>query len=104
MEWGGRESFLVALICAEAALPVWELAHPEDKRPRLATEAARAWLKDPTVGAVWDAIDAGRAAGEAADGPRCAANAGVMEPVLLRAFAREVAGTPLERFVTAELL
>ena len=145
VEWGGRESFLVALICAEAALPVWELAHPEDKRPQLATEAARAWLQDPTDATSRGAFVASVAAGEAADEtddaavcaaacaaswaaraatwpaviaadaveetphsfdwtPHFAAWAGVNEPVMLRAFAHEVAGTPLEPLITAELL
>ena len=138
MEWGAREHFLIALVCAEAALPSWEQAHPNDKRPQLATTAARAWLQNPTDATSKAANIASAAAGEAADetddmataaaacaaswaawaaqadtgaatwaagyATRVAARAGATEPEILRAFAREVAGTPLEPLITAELL
>jgi hypothetical protein len=31
--------------CAERVLPIFELAHPDDHRPRDAIEAARAWMR-----------------------------------------------------------
>lgn len=148
-KWWWREDVLYALACAEAALPVFERADPNDKRPWLAIEAARKWLQNPTAeniraaviasGEAWAAgmpsgmtaaiaLDTGGAyaaalaashaastaskAGEATYTVDSAAywatifacEAGVSEPDILRAFARQVAGTPLAPIVTAEQL
>jgi hypothetical protein len=37
----------IALLCADAALPIWEVKHPDDNRPRWAIEVARAYLANP---------------------------------------------------------
>ena len=148
-KWWWREDVLFSLACAEAALPVFEKADPNDKRPRLAIEAARKLLQNPTEqniraadiasGAAWAAgLPSGQTAAIAQDhgGAYAAAlaashaaatasnagevthtadsavewaaifacEAGVSEPEILRAFAREVAGTPLAPIVTAEQL
>jgi hypothetical protein len=127
---GDREDFPLSLAFAEAALPVWDQAHPQDIRPWLGIVAARAWLQNPTEAtsraAVDDGAAVGRAIDEAAQGDiratwtgACTAaraaekaalwtdvfagEAGVKETTILRASAREVASTPLELFVTAEL-
>ena len=39
---------LYAIYCAEAVLHIFENKHPDDNRPRLAIEAAKKCLKDPT--------------------------------------------------------
>jgi hypothetical protein len=155
VKWWWREDVLFSVACAEAALPVFEQAHPNDKRPRLAIEAARKWLQNPTDQNICAAVIASSAAawaagmrsgtaaivldhresdaaaavaasfaasyavsaashareaiyiadGIAANLAVCyAGEAGVSEPEILRAFAREVAGTPLAPIVTAEQL
>lgn len=135
VKWWWREDVLFSVACAEACLPVFEIAHPNDKRPRLAIEAARAWLANPTDDAICYAVTAGDAARDAANeldksftaasaaiaasnaaeatdtadwasdwAPIYAAKAGISEPQILSAFAREVAGTPLEIIVMAEQL
>ena len=46
--WESRlENVQVAVACAEHVLPIFEKQHPEDKRPRQAIEAAKAWLDNP---------------------------------------------------------
>ena len=38
----------IAVACAEHVLPFFEKKYPNDKRPRLAIEAALEWIKNPT--------------------------------------------------------
>ena len=47
---------------AEHVLPKYEQDHPEDRSPRVAVEAAKAWLADPSAA---NAINADRAATDA---------------------------------------
>ena len=42
--WGKRESVRLAIFAAESVLQVFEQQRPDDKRPRRAIEAAKAWL------------------------------------------------------------
>jgi hypothetical protein len=46
--WTKEDSVSVAIYAAELVLPIYEKQYPDDKRPRLAIEAAKAWLKDPS--------------------------------------------------------
>jgi hypothetical protein len=70
-EWTKRDSVELAVYAAELAIGIFEKQHPDDKRPRQAIEAARAWLEDPNTktraaaSAAWAASDA-RAASDAA--------------------------------------
>ncbi|PNP93883.1 hypothetical protein BMT55_03700 [Listeria newyorkensis] len=49
--------------CAEHVLPYFEDRHPNEKRPRLAIEASRAWIRgEITVGHARDAAFAAHAA------------------------------------------
>lgn len=43
-----REAVSFACDCAEAILPIYEQAAPEDMRPRLAIQATRAWIETPS--------------------------------------------------------
>ena len=38
----------IAVVCAEHVIPIFENKYPNDKRPRLAIEAALDWIKNPT--------------------------------------------------------
>ena len=61
--------------CAEHVLPLFARTHPDDHRPRLAIEAARAWSRgEITVGeARAAAVGAHAAARDASEGAACAA-------------------------------
>ena len=56
----------LALICAEAVLQNYERQYSDDKRPRKAIEAARAWLNNPSSEAESAAWSAARSAESAA--------------------------------------
>ena len=43
-----QTSFKLACLWAEHVLPIYESKYPDDKRPRLAIEAAKAWADNPT--------------------------------------------------------
>jgi hypothetical protein len=47
-EWTKPDSVALAIYCAELVVGIYEKQHPDDKRPRQAIEAAKAWLNDPT--------------------------------------------------------
>jgi hypothetical protein len=74
-EWTKVDSVSLAVYAAESVIGIFEKKHPDDKRPRQAIEAAKAWLKDPSEenrnaagaawAAAWAAWDAARAAGAA---------------------------------------
>ena len=59
----------VTLACrfAMEVLPIFEAKYPNDKRPRLAIEAAQAWLQNPSSAAAYAAAYAAYAAADAAD-------------------------------------
>jgi hypothetical protein len=59
-----------AVYAAEQVIDIFEAEHPDDKRPRLAIEAAKKCIKKPTEEnkiAVYDAADFAAAAAAAAD-------------------------------------
>jgi hypothetical protein len=70
-----------AILCAESVLVIFEKQHPNDDRPRKAIEAAKGYLKHPTVAAraayaaAYAARAAAYAAADAADAARAAAYA-----------------------------
>ena len=77
-KWQKRNSIELAIFCAELVLPNFEREHPDDKRPRLAIEAAKKVLFKDTArnrkaagSAAWSAAwraawSAARSAGSAA--------------------------------------
>jgi hypothetical protein len=78
--WPTRQDIvLVACLCAETALPIFEKKYPDDDRPRKAIEAARAWaLCRDDAKALRGAAYA--AAGAAAYAPYAAASAPASAP------------------------
>jgi hypothetical protein len=69
-----KQKVKFAVDCAKSVLHIFEEKYPEDKRPRLAIEAAEAWLKDPSeenrnkcINAAYAAAAAYYAAAAAAD-------------------------------------
>jgi len=58
-QWNGRNLRLFAADCAEHVLPIFEKAHPNDKRPREAIVVARRYASgeatDQELDAAWDA-------------------------------------------------
>ena len=72
LQWNDRIARSFACDCAERVLPIFEKECPNDKRPRLAIEAARGFLSGVvTAAASVAASDAARAA--ASDAARAAA-------------------------------
>jgi hypothetical protein len=68
------QAVLFSIFCAEQCISIFENKYPEDSRPRLAIEAAKKWLFDPTEKNKMDAADAAHtAAYAAADGAAHAA-------------------------------
>ena len=61
--WKKEDSVELAIFAAEEVLHIFEKKYPNDKRPREAIEAAKAYLKDPTD----KNKKAARAAAEAAE-------------------------------------
>lgn len=47
-EWTKKDSVGLAIFCAELVIGIYEKKHPDDKRPRKAIEAAKAWIENPT--------------------------------------------------------
>jgi len=47
-EWTKLDSVAMAIYAAELVIGEHEKKYPDDKRPRQAIEAAKAWLNDPT--------------------------------------------------------
>jgi hypothetical protein len=47
-EWTKPDSVAMAIYCAELVIGNYEKKCPDDKRPRKAIEAAKAWLENPT--------------------------------------------------------
>ena len=65
---GLDHSVVVGLVCdwADGALCAWKAVHPDDSRPRLAVEATRAWLLNPSINAMDTVRTASKAAALAA--------------------------------------
>lgn len=55
--WRKVDSVRLAVFCAELVLHLYEKRYPDDKRPRAAIDAAKAWVENPSVSAV-DAVSA----------------------------------------------
>jgi hypothetical protein len=67
-----QQLVLAACDCAELSLPIFEEKYPNDKRPRVAIEAARKWaIGDATI----NEVQSGAAAAYAANAAFYAANA-----------------------------
>lgn len=95
--------------CAEHVLPLFEQAYPEDKRPRAAIDATRAWVRKQLP--VAEARDAAFAAHDAARGAvgfaaqaaaRAAGHAAAAAHMVTHAphaaaYARKAAGSPREQ-------
>jgi hypothetical protein len=47
-EWTKTDSVAMAIYAAELVIGTYEKKYPDDKRPRQAIEAARAWLENPS--------------------------------------------------------
>ncbi len=65
-EWTKKDSVEIAIFAAEQVIEIYEKKYPDDKRPREAINAAKAWLKNPTDAAARAARAAADAAGAAA--------------------------------------
>jgi len=64
-KWEKKDSIALAIFSAELCLSNFETEYPEDKRPRLAIEAAKKYLDNPTEenrSAAWSAAEAARSA------------------------------------------
>ena len=75
-EWTKRDSVELAVYTAESVIGIFEKHRPDDKRPRAAIEAAKAWLKNPcekTRAAAWAVSDAASDAAWAASAAASAA-------------------------------
>jgi hypothetical protein len=62
-----RLSVILAVFFAEGVLPIFEKEYPEDKRPRKAIEAAKAWIVNPCRETANAAADAAHAAAYSAN-------------------------------------
>lgn len=94
--------------CAEHVLPLFEQAYPEDKRPRAAIDATRAWVRKQL--SIYEAREAAYAAHDAAReavgfaaqaAARAAGHAAATAHVVTHAphaaaYARKAAGSPRE--------
>jgi hypothetical protein len=47
-EWTKPDSVAMSIYAAELVIGIYEKEYPDDKRPRKAIEAAKAWLENPT--------------------------------------------------------
>ena len=83
-KWQKKDSVALSVYAAELCLDNFEKMYPEDKRPRLAIDAAKQWMKNPNEGtaraaysAAYSAADsaAASAADSAADSAASAARA-----------------------------
>lgn len=66
-EWTQKDSVALAIYAAELVIKMYEKEYPNDDRPRKAIEAAKKWLKKPSVYAA-HAAHAAYAAAHAAYG------------------------------------
>ena len=66
-KWEKKDSVALSIFAAELCIKNFEKIYPNDKRPRQAIEAAKAWLENPTEenkNAAWSAKSATRSAVE----------------------------------------
>lgn len=70
-----QQKIRYAIYAAEQVLDIFEKKYPEDKRPRLAIEAAKRWLKNPSEKNKTAAYAAANAAYAAANAAYAAADA-----------------------------
>ena len=70
-----KQAVLIAIFAAESKIDIFEKKYPEDKRPRKAIEAARAWLENPCSKTKKDAYSAYSAYSAAASAAYYAADA-----------------------------
>jgi hypothetical protein len=123
--WTKEDSVSLAIYAPELVIDIFEKRYPDDKRPRVAIEAAKAWLDDPTeenrqaaagaaagaAGAAAGAAGAARAAAEAAGAAWAAAGAAWaaadVAEAAAEAAARAAAGAAIKdkchKFVLARL-
>ncbi|MDO9543245.1 MAG: hypothetical protein Q7J98_13135 [Kiritimatiellia bacterium] len=73
-KWQKKDNVALAIYAAEFCLKNFEKLFPDDKRPRLAIEAAKKWIKNPTEESA-SAASAASAARSAASAARPAASA-----------------------------
>jgi hypothetical protein len=92
-EWTKRDSVELAVYAAESVIGRFEKQYPDDKRPRAAIEAAKAWLKNPCekTSAAARAARAARAAAWAAWAAFAAARAARAASAAARDAARDAA-------------
>ncbi len=50
-KWQKKDSVALSIFAAELVIKIYEKQYPADSRPRLAIEAAKEWLKNPTSAA-----------------------------------------------------
>ena len=60
--WTKEDSVKLAIFAAELVIDIFEKQYPDDKRPRMAIEAAKKWLDNPTADTARAAADAAAAA------------------------------------------
>jgi hypothetical protein len=70
-----RLSVILAVFFAEGVLPIFEKEFPEDKRPREAVEAAKAWIVNPCRETAYSAAAAAAYSADAAHAAAHAAHA-----------------------------
>ena len=70
--WKKADSVALAIFAAELVLENFERVFPEDKRPRLAIEAAKEWMRNP---AAWSASESAAARSAARSAAESAAYA-----------------------------
>ena len=65
-KWQKKDSVALSVYAAELCLDNFEKMYPEDKRPRLAIDAAKQWMKNPNEGTARAADSAAYSAADSA--------------------------------------
>ena len=65
-KWQKKDSVALSVYAAELCLDNFEKMYPEDKRPRLAIDAAKQWMKNPNEGTARAAYSAAYSAADSA--------------------------------------
>ena len=73
-KWQKKDSVALSIYAAELCLDNFEKIYPDDKRPRLAIDAAKQWIKNPCEETASAAASAARAAYSAASAAARAAD------------------------------
>jgi hypothetical protein len=103
--WTKEDSVSLAIYAAELVIGIYEKEYPDDKRPRQAIEAAKAWLKDPTEknrAAARAASAAARAARAASAAAWAAASAARAAASAASAAARDAASAAAPKDILAK--